>query len=52
MAFEQRRAVALELYVIVVAEVVNADDIPPAPKEFLHRVEANETGKACYQNFH
>ena len=52
LAFEQRRAVAFELYVIVVAEVVNADDLPPAAEKGSRSMKPDEASTPCNENFH
>ena len=51
-SLEHGGAVALELDVVVVAEIVYADDIPSAAQELARRVEADEAGETSYQHSH
>ena len=45
-------AFVFQLHAVVVVEVVESGDIPPAPQELPRRVEADESGCACEQYFH
>ena len=51
-AFEAGEAGALEVDVVVVVEVVEADDFVAAVEQALGDVRADEAGGSCNQKFH
>jgi hypothetical protein len=45
-------AVPLELHGIVIVKIINSKNLAPLIKQALGKMETDEPGRACDENFH